>query len=215
MRTHIYYIPEAQENDRYVFDGVFLYEGLSSLTGLNGKGRFKKFFRKIGKGIKKIGKFTFKVVKKAIPVASAVATFIPGVGWAVKAGLTVADIAVKKIKKRRGNKIKKLKKRPSKKLRPISNQSRRNRIKVYNHQIYKKKSFGKRKTHKKIHVSPELLHEQALQAANEYMNYLIQLVDLKTKDKVTASMLQNLTNEQLSKEKRNIFNDVSHLLFNY
>jgi len=212
VRTQLYYIPEARENDRYVFDGIFLYEGLSSLNGLNGKRkrRFRRFFRKIGKGLKKAGKITVKVVKKAIPVASTVASFIPGAGWAVSAGLTAAEMAIKQIDKK--------KKRRRKKLRR-SNQSTNSEAihnfvdkQLKNNAIYKKNAQLVRKTHKKIHISPVLFDKQALQKA---INDTLQLIDLKTTNRTSAESLRQKTKEQLKIQEQNIINDVLRILSIY
>ncbi len=212
VRTQLYYIPEARENDRYVFDGIFLYEGLSSLNGLNGKRkrRFRRFFRKIGKGLKKAGKITVKVVKKAIPVASTVASFIPGAGWAVSAGLTAAEMTITQIDKK--------KKRRRKKLRR-SNQSTNSEAihnfvdkQLKNNAIYKKNAQLVRKTHKKIHISPVLFDKQALQKA---INDTLQLIDLKTTNRTSAESLRQKTKEQLKIQEQNIINDVLRILSIY
>ncbi len=101
-------IPEATGYD-YAFDGVYAYQvaGVSSLTGLDGrkrKGKLKRFFKRVGKGVKKVSKKAFKVVKKVLPVVNTVLTFVPGVGWAAKAALTAAEMGIKYAEKKRAKK---------------------------------------------------------------------------------------------------------------
>ena len=131
MNATIFYAPDAIGSDAgYFFDGVYMYErvhGLGTLNGLHGWLRrigrkLKKGFRKLGKGIKriakkawkgvkKVGKVAFKVIKKALPIVNTALTFIPGVGWAAKAALTVAEMGTKAIDKAKKRKLKRRRKR--------------------------------------------------------------------------------------------------------
>lgn len=101
----VYYSPEAALSGASLFyDGSAFFEPLyNAVRGLNGK-KFKGFLKKVGKGVKKVAKTTFKVIEKAIPVANAVLTFIPGVGWAAKAALTAAELGIKAAKKHKAKK---------------------------------------------------------------------------------------------------------------
>lgn len=112
MTTTIYYAPDAVGSLASIFtDGTYLYERvhqIGSLGALDGWLRrigkkFKRGIKKFGKGIakvaKKVGKVAVKVVKTALPIVNTALTFIPGVGWAAKAALTVAEEGIKAIDK--------------------------------------------------------------------------------------------------------------------
>nr|WP_321405872.1 hypothetical protein [uncultured Carboxylicivirga sp.] len=108
MQTTIYYAPDAIGSTATLFtDGVNVFERVYQLGNLGAlDGWLKKIGRKIGKGIKKVAKKSFKVikkvakvtmkvVKKALPIVNTALTFVPGVGWAAKAALTVAEMGLK------------------------------------------------------------------------------------------------------------------------
>lgn len=115
--NHAYFAPEAIGSPyNYFFDGTWYYErayGLGSLGALDGWlkriGRglkkavkkvgngVKKVAKKVGKVVKKVGKVAVKVIKKALPIVNTALSFIPGVGWAVKAGLTLAEEGLKAV----------------------------------------------------------------------------------------------------------------------
>lgn len=114
----------------YFYDGEWYYErarGLSGLSGIDGflkkigkklkkvaKKRLKvikkvakktakiaKKGAKLGvKALKKVGKATVKFIHKALPVVNTALAFIPGVGWAVAAALTVAEMGMNYAKKK-------------------------------------------------------------------------------------------------------------------
>jgi len=105
MTTTIYYSPDAIGSTASLFtDGVNVFERVHQLGNLGAlDGWLKKIGRKLGKGIKKVARKTFKVVKKvakvsmkvvkkALPIVNTALTFVPGVGWAAKAALTVAEM---------------------------------------------------------------------------------------------------------------------------
>ncbi len=132
MNTTVYFAPDAVGSDAsYFFDGAYMYErvhGLGSLGALHGwLRRIGKKIKKIGKKVvklhkkigkkvlkvaKKVGKTALKVIHKALPIASTVLSFIPGVGWAASAALMAAQVGLdawdksqkKKAKKRKAKK---------------------------------------------------------------------------------------------------------------
>jgi hypothetical protein len=114
----------------YFYDGEWYYErakGLSGLSGIDGflrkigkklkkvakKGLkvVKKVAKKTAKIVKKgaklyvkalktVGKATVKFIHKALPVVNTALAFFPGVGWAVSAALTVAEMGMNYAKKK-------------------------------------------------------------------------------------------------------------------
>ncbi len=113
MLTTVYYAPDAVGSLSSVFtDGTYVYERVHQVGSL---GALDGWLKKIGKKIKKVGKralktvkkvakVSMKVVKKALPIVNTALTFIPGVGWAAKAALTVAEMGIKAIDKAKAKK---------------------------------------------------------------------------------------------------------------
>ena len=116
MQATVYYSPEAVGSlASLFFDGRYLYSrvhGLGSLGALDGflkkiGKKLKKTVKAVGKGVKKVAKTSVKVIKKALPIVNQALTFIPGVGWAAKAALTVAEEGFKAIDKAKAKKLQK------------------------------------------------------------------------------------------------------------
>ena len=215
--TTIYYVPDARESDNYVFDGVYAYEAVRSLKGLDGRrkkrhkkrrGRFVKFFRRVGKGLKKVGKGVFKVVKKVIPIASTVLTFVPGVGWAAKAALTAAEIGINAAERRK--KRRKLKKQQAGKSRSdqlrLSNQStyqKSKQIDTYQANKYIA-SYDKNtiKSNVRTQVSPVSINVRPLiEAVNRQqkrdIKTILRLFDSEKANRIKANTVRDLTREQM------------------
>jgi len=111
MTNTLYYSGEVVGSPNQIFfDGLDYYTRLSGLNGLDGWlkkiGRsIGKTFKQAGNQVKKIGRKSLKavtkvtmkslpVIHKALPIVNTALTFVPGVGWAAKAGLTALEIGL-------------------------------------------------------------------------------------------------------------------------
>lgn len=102
----------------YFFDGDSYYERATGLSGLRGIDGFlkkigkkikkvhkkavktvKKVHKKVVKVTKKVAKGAIKVIQKALPIVNTALSFVPGIGWAVSAALTVAEMGLTAAKK--------------------------------------------------------------------------------------------------------------------
>lgn len=227
--TTIYYIPEAI-NHRFAFDGIYAYEAIGSLKGLDGRRKIGRLFKRIGKGLKKIGRKVYKVAKKVIPIASTVASFIPGAGWAVKAGLSLAETAIdineNRKAKKNGRSIQIPQPQVKKESRgvvapqPISNrlpvvQQPARFTNYVNQQANYKKNDIKAlidAIYRKNHVSPETILTLA-RAQQPDPDNLSQLIAAKSTNNVQASTIETETKAQLRASKHNIFSEVLENLF--
>nr|WP_321453581.1 hypothetical protein [uncultured Carboxylicivirga sp.] len=109
MTTTIYYAPDAIGSLASIFtDGTYVYERvhqMGSLGALDGwLKRIGKKLKKTFKVVKTVAKVSMKVVKTALPIVNTALTFVPGVGWAAKAALTVAEEGIKAIDKAKARK---------------------------------------------------------------------------------------------------------------
>lgn len=117
--NHGYFSIEAIGSPyNYFFDGLYYYERAKGLAGLKGIDGFlkrigkkikkvtkkavktvKKVTKKAVKVTKKVAKGAIKVIQKALPIVNTALAFVPGVGWAVSAALSVAEMGLTAAKK--------------------------------------------------------------------------------------------------------------------
>jgi hypothetical protein len=215
--TTIYYIPEAI-NYRFAFDGIYAYEALSSLNGLNGKRKIGRFFKRIGKGLSKISKKVYKVAKKVIPVASAIATFIPGVGWAVKAGLSAAEMAINYADKKKS-----VQSREVETSQPVSNRLPVEPVQFTSYAkqplVNQQANYAKNDIKKLIdaikskhQVRPETI-QTLVRTQQPSLEDYSRLIELKSQDNVNATTVEAETTSQLRAFKHNIFSEILEELF--